>query len=90
MVDAILDHPKISAISFVGSTPVAKYIYSRAAANGKRVQCQGGAKNHAIVLPDADDVNGLHQRRRDGARANERDADAVTAQVESQYLRDTP
>ena len=53
-VDAILDHPKIRAISFVGSTPVAKYIYSRAAANGKRVQCQGGAKNHAIVLPDAD------------------------------------
>ena len=52
-VDAILDHPKIRAISFVGSTPVAKYIYSRAAANGKRVQCQGGAKNHAIVLPDA-------------------------------------
>jgi malonate-semialdehyde dehydrogenase (acetylating)/methylmalonate-semialdehyde dehydrogenase len=53
-VDAILDHPKICAISFVGSTPVAKYIYSRAAANGKRVQCQGGAKNHAIILPDAD------------------------------------
>ena len=53
-VDAILDHPKIRAISFVGSTPVARYIYSRAAANGKRVQCQGGAKNHAIVLPDAD------------------------------------
>jgi malonate-semialdehyde dehydrogenase (acetylating)/methylmalonate-semialdehyde dehydrogenase len=52
-VDAILDHPKIRAISFVGSTAVAKYIYSRAAANGKRVQCQGGAKNHAIVLPDA-------------------------------------
>lgn len=53
-VDALLDHPKIRAISFVGSTPVARYIYSRAAANGKRVQCQGGAKNHAIVLPDAD------------------------------------
>ena len=53
-VDALLVHPKIRAISFVGSTPVAKYIYSRAAANGKRVQCQGGAKNHAIVLPDAD------------------------------------
>jgi malonate-semialdehyde dehydrogenase (acetylating) / methylmalonate-semialdehyde dehydrogenase len=52
-VDAILDHPKIRAISFVGSTAVAKYIYSRSAANGKRVQCQGGAKNHAIVLPDA-------------------------------------
>lgn len=53
-VDAILDHPKIRAISFVGSTPVAKYIYSRAAANGKRVQCQGGAKNPLIILPDAD------------------------------------
>lgn len=54
VVDAILDHPTIRAISFVGSTPVAKYIYSRAAANGKRVQCQGGAKNPIIVLPDAD------------------------------------
>ena len=53
-VDAFIDHPKIRAISFVGSTLVAKYIYSRSAANGKRVQCQGGAKNHAIVLPDAD------------------------------------
>ncbi len=53
-VDAILDHPKIRAISFVGSTPVAKYIYSRGAANGKRLQCQGGAKNPIIVLPDAD------------------------------------
>ncbi|PLZ84531.1 methylmalonate-semialdehyde dehydrogenase (CoA acylating) [Fischerella muscicola CCMEE 5323] len=53
-VDAILDHPQIRAISFVGSTPVAKYIYTRAAANGKRVQCQGGAKNPIIVLPDAD------------------------------------
>jgi malonate-semialdehyde dehydrogenase (acetylating)/methylmalonate-semialdehyde dehydrogenase len=52
-VDAILNHPQIRAISFVGSTPVAKYIYSRAAANGKRVQCQGGARNHAIILPDA-------------------------------------
>jgi malonate-semialdehyde dehydrogenase (acetylating) / methylmalonate-semialdehyde dehydrogenase len=53
-VDALLDHPKIRAISFVGSTGVAKYVYSRAAANGKRAQCQGGAKNHVIVLPDAD------------------------------------
>jgi len=53
-VDAILDHPKIRAISFVGSTDVAKYIYSRAATHGKRVQCQGGAKNPLIVLPDAD------------------------------------
>jgi malonate-semialdehyde dehydrogenase (acetylating) / methylmalonate-semialdehyde dehydrogenase len=54
VVDAILDHPQIRAISFVGSTPIARYIYSRAAANGKRVQCQGGAKNPVIVLPDAD------------------------------------
>jgi malonate-semialdehyde dehydrogenase (acetylating)/methylmalonate-semialdehyde dehydrogenase len=53
-VDALLDHPKVRAISFVGSTPVAKYVYSRAASNGKRAQCQGGAKNHVIVLPDAD------------------------------------
>ena len=54
VVDAILDHPAIRAISFVGSTPVARYVYSRAAANGKRAQCQGGAKNPVIVLPDAD------------------------------------
>ncbi|HEY7098142.1 MAG TPA: CoA-acylating methylmalonate-semialdehyde dehydrogenase [Terriglobales bacterium] len=53
-VNALLDHPKVRAISFVGSTPVAKYIYARAGANGKRAQCQGGAKNHVIVLPDAD------------------------------------
>jgi malonate-semialdehyde dehydrogenase (acetylating)/methylmalonate-semialdehyde dehydrogenase len=53
-VDAILDHPAIQAISFVGSTPVAKYVYSRGSANGKRVQAQGGAKNPIIVLPDAD------------------------------------
>ncbi|MEI7643344.1 MAG: CoA-acylating methylmalonate-semialdehyde dehydrogenase [Chloroflexales bacterium] len=53
-VDAILDHPAIRAVSFVGSTPVAKYIYSRATANGKRAQCQGGAKNPVIILPDAD------------------------------------
>src|SRR5580692_11730394 len=54
VVDAILDHPKVRAISFVGSTPIAKYVYARAASNGKRAQCQGGAKNHVIVLPDAD------------------------------------
>jgi malonate-semialdehyde dehydrogenase (acetylating)/methylmalonate-semialdehyde dehydrogenase len=53
-VDALLDHPVVRAISFVGSTGVARYIYSRAAANGKRVQCQGGAKNPVVVLPDAD------------------------------------
>ncbi|HKT37992.1 MAG TPA: CoA-acylating methylmalonate-semialdehyde dehydrogenase [Ktedonobacterales bacterium] len=53
-VDALLDHPLVRAISFVGSSPVAKYVYGRAAANGKRAQCQGGAKNPVIVLPDAD------------------------------------
>src|SRR6266513_2158924 len=53
-VDALLDAPAVRAISFVGSSPVAKYVYSRATANGKRAQCQGGAKNPVIVLPDAD------------------------------------
>jgi len=53
-VDAILDNTGIKSISFVGSTPVARYIYSRATANGKRVQAQGGAKNPVVVLPDAD------------------------------------
>jgi len=54
VVDAICDHPQIRAVSFVGSTPVAKHVYMRSAASGKRMQCQGGAKNHVIVLPDAD------------------------------------
>ena len=53
-VDALLDHPKVRAISFVGSTPIARYVYARAGENGKRAQCQGGAKNHVIILPDAD------------------------------------
>ena len=53
-VDTLLEHPTVKAISFVGSTPVARYIYSHGAANGKRVQAQGGAKNPIIVLPDAD------------------------------------
>ena len=53
-VDALLEHPEVRAISFVGSTPVAKYIYAQASAHGKRVQCQGGAKNHVLILPDAD------------------------------------
>jgi malonate-semialdehyde dehydrogenase (acetylating)/methylmalonate-semialdehyde dehydrogenase len=53
-VDALLDHPLVKAISFVGSTPVAKHVYTRGSASGKRVQCQGGAKNHVVVLPDAD------------------------------------
>jgi len=54
MVDAILDHDEIMAISFVGSSDIAQYIYSRGTANGKRVQAFGGAKNHGIVMPDAD------------------------------------
>ena len=53
-VDAILNHPDIAAVSFVGSTPIAKYIYTTGTAKGKRVQALGGAKNHMIVLPDAD------------------------------------
>jgi len=53
-VDAILDDPDIKAIGFVGSTPIAHYIYSRGAAAGKRVQCFGGAKNHMVIMPDAD------------------------------------
>jgi malonate-semialdehyde dehydrogenase (acetylating) / methylmalonate-semialdehyde dehydrogenase len=54
VVDVLLDNPTVRAVSFVGSTAVARYIYGRAAANGKRVQCQGGAKNPVIILPDAD------------------------------------
>src|SRR5260370_15932509 len=53
MVDALLDHPDIAAVSFVGSSDIAQYICSRGTANGKRVQAFGGAKNHGIVLPDA-------------------------------------
>jgi len=53
-VDALLDHPEVRALSFVGSTPIAQYIYSRGATLGKRVQALGGAKNHMVVMPDAD------------------------------------
>jgi malonate-semialdehyde dehydrogenase (acetylating) / methylmalonate-semialdehyde dehydrogenase len=53
-VDAVLDHPDVAAVSFVGSTPVARYVHQRASASGKRVQALGGAKNHAVVLADAD------------------------------------
>ena len=53
-VDALLHHPQVRAISFVGSTPVARYVYTEGSAQGKRVQCQGGAKNHVVVMPDAD------------------------------------
>ncbi|HEX2137293.1 MAG TPA: CoA-acylating methylmalonate-semialdehyde dehydrogenase [Microvirga sp.] len=53
-VDAILDDPDIKAVGFVGSSPIAEYVYSRASAHGKRAQCFGGAKNHMIIMPDAD------------------------------------
>lgn len=53
-VDALLEHPLVKAVSFVGSTPIAKYIYTNGTANGKRVQSAGGAKNHIIIMPDAD------------------------------------
>ncbi|MDY6961188.1 MAG: aldehyde dehydrogenase family protein, partial [Pseudomonadota bacterium] len=53
-VDAILHHPEIGAVSFVGSTPIARYVYATATAGGKRAQCFGGAKNHMIIMPDAD------------------------------------
>jgi malonate-semialdehyde dehydrogenase (acetylating)/methylmalonate-semialdehyde dehydrogenase len=53
-VETLLAHPAVRAISFVGSSPVARHIYAQAAAHGKRVQCQGGAKNHVVVMPDAD------------------------------------
>ena len=53
-VDALLDHPDVKAISFVGSTPIANYIYETGARHGKRVQALGGAKNHMVVMPDAD------------------------------------
>jgi malonate-semialdehyde dehydrogenase (acetylating)/methylmalonate-semialdehyde dehydrogenase len=53
-VDALLDHPDVAAVSFVGSTPIARYIHERSTVNGKRVQALGGAKNHAVVLPDAE------------------------------------
>ncbi|MEH7826766.1 CoA-acylating methylmalonate-semialdehyde dehydrogenase [Gemmobacter denitrificans] len=54
VVDGILDNPTIQAVGFVGSTPIAQYIYGRAATNGKRAQCFGGAKNHMLIMPDAD------------------------------------
>src|SRR5262249_2014954 len=53
-VDVLLTHPDVQAVSFVGSTPIAEYIYKTAASHGKRVQAFGGAKNHALVMPDAD------------------------------------
>jgi malonate-semialdehyde dehydrogenase (acetylating)/methylmalonate-semialdehyde dehydrogenase len=59
-VDTLLHDPRVQAVSFVGSTPVAEYIYTTATANGKRVQALGGAKNHAIMMPDADIDNGVN------------------------------
>ncbi len=53
-VDGILDDPDIAAVGFVGSTPIAQYVYGRATGNGKRAQCFGGAKNHMLIMPDAD------------------------------------
>lgn len=60
-VDVLLEHPDVKAVSFVGSTPIAEYIYTTANANGKRCQALGGAKNHAIVMPDADMDNAVNQ-----------------------------
>ena len=60
-VDTLLTDPRVKAVSFVGSTPIAEYIYSTANANGKRCQALGGAKNHAIVMPDADIDNAVNQ-----------------------------
>ncbi|WP_428240638.1 CoA-acylating methylmalonate-semialdehyde dehydrogenase [Gynuella sp.] len=59
-VDTLLDDPRVQAVSFVGSTPIAEYIYGRASANGKRCQALGGAKNHAIIMPDADLDNAVN------------------------------
>ena len=53
-VDGLLTHPDVKSVSFVGSTPIAKYVYETATSHGKRVQALGGAKNHMLVLPDAD------------------------------------
>src|ERR1700755_2823282 len=53
-VDAVLEHPDVAAVSFVGSTPIARYVYEKATASGQRCPALGGAKNHMIVLPDAD------------------------------------
>jgi len=54
VVDVMIEHPAVRAISFVGSTPVARYIYGKGSQHGKRVQCQGGAKNHVVIMPDAE------------------------------------
>src|SRR3546814_11677891 len=69
MVDAILDHPEIKAVSFVGSSDIAHYVYQRGVAAGKRVQAMGGAKNHGIVMPDADLDQGVNEIGRESCGA---------------------
>src|SRR3546814_6387826 len=59
-VDTLLDDSRVQAVSFVGSTPIAEYIYARGSAAGKRVQALGGAKNHMVVMPDADQIGRAH------------------------------
>ena len=71
-VDALLAHPDVQAVSFVGSTPIAKYIYETGTAHGKRVQALGGAKNHAVVMPDADLDDGRRRADRRGLRLGRR------------------
>ncbi len=67
-VDNILEHPAIKAVSFVGSTPIAEYVYGKGTSHGKRVQALGGAKNHMIVMPDADLDQGSGCAGRRGVR----------------------
>ena len=71
-VDAVLEHPDIAAVSFVGSTPIARYVYETGTKNGKRVQALGGAKNHMIVLPDADIAHGRRRGRQRRLRLGRR------------------
>ena len=71
-VDALLHHPEVAGVSFVGSTPIARYVYETAAEAGKRVQALGGAKNHMIVLPDADLDAGRRRRGERGLRLGRR------------------
>ena len=82
-VDAILDDPIIRAVSFVGSTPIAKYIYTRAAENGKRVQALGGAKNHMIVMPDADLDQAAQLKATAKKRAQQATAEPPRAAIEA-------
>ena len=92
-VDALLQHPDVRAISFVGSTPVARYIYSEGSAHGKRVQCQGGAKNHVVVMPgrrsgdDGQDRRRQRVRLRRAALPRGRDGDHRRRGVEARFPR---